>query len=73
MKNKKIITFYLLLLFLLTNCIQTGASLLGPSITVAKTGNIYQAGLSYSTNKIIESQTGKTTSEHIMNLSLIHI
>ena len=62
MKLKKV--FLLLSLIYLTGCIQS-AGLIGPAITVATTGNIYQAGLSYSSNKIIKKETGKSTSEHI--------
>tara|TARA_B100001094_G_C18001229_1_gene705294 strand:+ start:274 stop:627 length:354 start_codon:yes stop_codon:yes gene_type:complete len=38
----------------LTNCTAPGAALLGPSITVANTGNIYQAGLSYGSSHLIK-------------------
>jgi hypothetical protein len=41
---------------------------LGPAITGASTGKIYQAGLSYGTNIILEQATGKTTSEHMLNM-----
>ena len=49
---KKIII--LSLLINLTNCGAPGTALLGPSITVARTGNIYQAGLSYGSSHIIK-------------------
>ena len=42
----------LLLLFLLNSCVETTA-LLGPAVTVGSTGNIYQAGLTYGTNKTV--------------------
>ena len=42
---KKIITG-LFLLFFLNGCVQSTA-LLGPAYTLASTGNIYHAGLSY--------------------------
>ena len=45
---------FLLLLFLtISNCVSSSAALFGPSITAARTGSIYQAGLSYGTSKII--------------------
>ena len=50
-------------LLLLPGCIQPSA-LLGPSITVATSGNLYKAGLSYGSNTIIKQSTGKTTTEH---------
>ena len=42
--------------------------LLGPAITGASTGKIYQAGLSYGTNVIMLQATGKTTSEHMLDI-----
>ena len=42
----------IILLFLLSNCTAPTASLFGPMITGAKTGSIYQASLSYGSNKI---------------------
>ena len=58
----------LLLCFVfLSGCFQTMA-FLGPAITGASTGKIYQAGLSYGTNIILEQATGKTTSEHMLNI-----
>ena len=50
----------------LNGCIETTA-FLGPAISVGTTGNVYQASLSYSTNKIIHSATGKTPIEHVTN------
>ena len=40
-------------LFLLTGCGTPSSALLGPIFTGAKTGSIYQASLSYGSNKII--------------------
>ena len=58
----------LLLCFVfLSGCFQTMA-FLGPAITGASTGKMYQAGLSYGTNIIMEQATGKTTSEHMLNI-----
>jgi hypothetical protein len=55
-------------LTMVSNCVGTSASLLGPVITAAKTGNVYQAGLSYTSNKIIKNQLGSTPSEYVINL-----
>jgi hypothetical protein len=52
---------------MLTGCFQSMA-FLGPAITGASTGKIYQAGLSYGTNVIMLQATGKTTSEHMLNM-----
>jgi outer membrane lipoprotein-sorting protein len=57
----------LLCLVFLSGCFQAMA-FLGPAITGASTGKIYQAGLSYGTNIIMEQATGKTTSEHMLNI-----
>jgi len=58
----------LLLCFVfLSGCFQTMA-LLGPAITGASTGKIYQAGLSYGTNMIMLQATGKTTTEHMFDI-----
>ena len=65
MKIKKL--FFLLFgLTTLNGCIETTA-FLGPAISVGTTGNVYQASLSYSTNRIIHSATGKTPIEHVTN------
>ena len=61
-------TILLLVSFVfLSGCFQTMA-FLGPAITGASTGKIYQAGLSYGTNMMMEEITGKTTSEHMLNI-----
>ena len=65
MKIKKIF-FLLFSLTILNGCIETTA-FLGPAISVGTTGNVYQASLSYSTNRIIHSATGKTPIEHVTN------
>ena len=64
---KKIIVG-LFLLFFLNGCVQ-GAALLGPAYTLASTGNIYQAGLSYGSNKAVEEITGKSPTENIKSLT----
>ena len=51
--NKKI--FILLSLLILTNCASPGTAFLGPVITGAKTGSIYQASISYSSNKVMNT------------------
>ena len=60
---KKIIAG-LFLLFILNGCVQS-AALLGPAYTMASTGNIYQAGLSYASEELIIKTTGKSTTENI--------
>ena len=63
---KKIIAG-LFLLFFLNGCVQSTA-LLGPVYTMASTGNVYQAGLSYGSNKAVKNMTGKTPTENIKSL-----
>ncbi len=50
-----------------SNCTQY-SSFLGPTYTIATTGNVYQAGLYYHSNTIIKKKTGKNTLEHASNL-----
>ena len=57
----------ILLLLLFSGCLQ-GTALLGPAVTIASTGNIYQAGLSYGSNKAIKKITGKTTIQNIQEI-----
>ena len=63
---KKILLLLVSFVFL-SGCFQSIA-LLGPAIGGASTGKIYQAGLSYGTNMIMLQATGKTTSEHMLNM-----
>ena len=60
---KKIIAG-LFLLFFLNGCVQNTA-LLGSAYTMASTGNIYQAGLTYGSNQAVKKITGKSTTENI--------
>ena len=43
-------------------------ALLGPAYTLTSTGNIYQAGLSYSSNQAVKRITGKSPTENIKSL-----
>ena len=64
---KKIITG-LFLLFFLNGCVQS-AALLGPAYTMASTGNVFQAGLSYGSNQAVKKITGKSPTENIKSLT----
>ena len=44
---------FVFLLFFLTNCSSPSTALLSPILTGVKTGSLYQASLSYSSNRII--------------------
>ena len=63
---KKII-IGLFLLCLLSSCAQNMA-LLGPVYTLASTGNVYQAGLTFGSDKAITQLTGKSTTENVKQL-----
>ena len=58
------IFFVILSLVILTGCIQT-TSLLGPGVTVATTGNVFQAGFQYGANTALKNETGKDVMTHI--------
>jgi len=53
-------------MIILSNCTQTVA-LLGPAMTGAKTGNIYQSGFSYASSNIIKKQFGQSPSEFVQS------
>ena len=56
--NKVLI--YIIVGLVLSGCAQSTA-MLGPAITLASTGNVSQAGISYFTNKAVERETGMDT------------
>ena len=69
MKKKKIILAIFFVAFL-SGCAQN-AALLGPLYSLSTTGNIYHAGASYGSNRVITSFTGKSTTENIKELIII--
>lgn len=66
MKIKKSI-LGLIFIILLNGCAQSTA-LLGPAYTLAKSGNIYQAGLTYGSNEAVVKFTGKSAGENIQEI-----
>ena len=56
----------LFLMCFLNGCVQNTV-FLGPAITVASTGSVSHAGLSYISNKAITDVTGKTPTENIQS------
>ena len=60
--NKIII--YIIALITLSACVQSTA-MVGPAITIASTGNISQAGLTYFTNKAVKEETGMDTVTYV--------
>ena len=60
--------FFIFISFIFLNgCLQSTA-LLAPGITVASTGNVFQAGLQYGANTAIKKETGKDTFEHLQDV-----
>ncbi len=64
--RKQNIILYLVLSLFLTGCLQTTA-MMGPAITLASTGNISQAGMTFFANKAIKDETGMNTLEFVSN------
>ncbi len=56
--------FYFCLLILLNGCYQS-TTMVGPVLSFTSSGNLYQAGLSFSANKAIEKETGLPATGHI--------
>jgi hypothetical protein len=54
---------------LLSGCAQT--AFLGPIYSLASTGSVYHAGLSYGSDKAITTLTGKSPGENIKDLIVI--
>tara|TARA_B100000963_G_scaffold169680_1_gene147614 strand:+ start:1168 stop:1479 length:312 start_codon:yes stop_codon:yes gene_type:complete len=69
--NKKLIIIIFLLF--LNSCATPGSALLGPIITGAKTGSIYQASISYSTGKIINELVSSEISSKKKTIDLYKI
>ena len=49
----------------LTSCYQSTASLIGPTVTLGTSGNIFQSALSYSLNESVKKATGEYPADHI--------
>ena len=60
--------FRIFLLLFLSNCASPGTAFLGPVITGAKTGSVYQASLSYGSGKVINAI--KDTSNNVSKKKL---
>ena len=62
---KKILVFIVSGL-ILSGCAQSTA-MLGPAISLASSGNVSQAGLTFITNKAVEKETGMDTVSFVSN------
>ena len=58
------IFIYIVIGLILSGCAQSTV-MLGPAITLASTGNISQAGLTYFTNKAVKEETGMDTVTYV--------
>ena len=63
---KKILFYFLALLFL-NGCFQSTA-MVGPAMTFATTGNIFQAGFTFGANEAVHKETGMYTGEYVASL-----
>ena len=62
---KKILN-YILVSIILSGCAQSTA-MIGPAITLASSGNMSQAGLTFFGNKAVEKETGMDTVSYFSN------
>ena len=49
----------------MSSCVQPSSSIFGPLVTGAKTGNVYQSGLSYVSSDIIKKKFGSTPTQYV--------
>jgi len=68
MIHKKIVFGFFTLSFL-AGCTSPTA-MIGPAYTLTSTGNVFQAGLTYSSNEMITTYTGKTPIENVKEITL---
>ena len=68
MIDKKVIFGFFTLSFL-AGCTSPTA-MIGPAYTLTSTGNVFQAGLTYSSNEMITTYTGKTPIENVKEITL---
>ena len=66
MEIKKIVLYFCISLFL-TGCYQSTA-MVGPAITLASTGNVSQAGMTYFANQAVKKETGMSTTEYVSTI-----
>ena len=54
----------------LSGCAQN-AALFGPAYTLATSGNLYHAGLTYGSNELITKKTGKSVAQNFKEVLII--
>ena len=60
------IFIYIIGALILTGCVQSTA-MVGPALTLASTGNISQASVTFFTNKAVKEETGMDTVSYVSN------
>ena len=60
------IFIYIIGALILSGCVQSTA-IVGPALTLASTGNISQAGVTFFTNKAVKEETGMDTVSYVSN------
>ena len=68
MSRKKLLYGIIVLNFL--GACTTPTAMIGPVYTLGHTGNIYQAGLTFGSNKFVNMYTGKTTIENLKEITI---
>jgi len=56
------------IIYLLSGCVPQSSSLLGPIYAFGTTGSVYQAGFSYSSDRVITTVTGKSSLKNVEEL-----
>ena len=60
------IFIYIIGALILSGCVQSTA-MVGPALTLASTGNISQASVTFFTNKAVKEETGMDTVSYVSN------
>ena len=58
------ILIYIISALILSGCVQSTA-MVGPVLTLASTGNVSQAGITFFTNKAVKEETGMDTVSYV--------
>ena len=67
-KKKFSAIFNILILIMLSSCVQSTASFFGPTMTIIKTGSVHQSGLSYVSGKLVRVQFEKFTTKNLKDI-----
>ena len=56
------------LIFCLLGSCTSPTTMLGPAYTLSSSGNVFQTSLSYGSNELVKTYTGKTTFENLKDI-----